>query len=679
VSKNFQAGRLQYFASEWEKITKDPVILDIVKHCHIQFINGTAPTQKLFSQPKFNEKQSLIIDQEIDKLLKLKVLSLALWDDQQFLSPIFLRLKKNNEYRMILNLKKFNENVQYHHFKMDTFETALTLIRKDMYLCTSDIRHAYYSIPVAYEHKRYFRFQWRGKIFEFNAVPNGYRDGPRIFTKLLKPVFAKLRADGHICTGFIDDSLLGGATYDECYNTACVSHDLLQKLGFLMNDEKSDIIPSQKVTYLGFIIDSVQMIVLLSQDKKANIVDICSKLSHAKIVTIRELAQVIGVLVSSFPAVDYGKLFYRNLEKAKIKALKENCGNYESVIKVSPGMRDDLEWWFSNIHSQVRVIDRGTPSEEIQTDSSLIGWGAVFHGNSFGGRWTLEEKLNHINVLELMAIFFALKALVDKVRNTHVKILSDSSTAVCYINNMGGIRSDKCNEVSRDIWLFCMSEGIWLSCAHIPGVKNEADIPSRQFKDHIEWEIKDEIFEKICKIWQKPDIDLFASRLNNKLPIYCSWKPDPYATYIDAFTLDWGILKCLYIFPPFSVVSRCIRKIQTDRAKAVIIAPLWPTQAWFSLLMKILVDLPVILPRTTRLLRTMNQDQKHPMSQKLVLMACKVSGVYTEHRVFLEKQPILSCHHGVAPQNASTKCIFRDGYSSVIDKRLIPFRFLSKM
>lgn len=679
MSEPFVAGRLKNFAFEWKKLTNDPVILDIVEHCHVKFINDIPPRQNKFSQHDFNAQETQIIDNEIEKLKQMKVLVPAEWDEHQFLSPIFLRPKKNNEYRMILNLKNLNEYVPYHHFKMDTFETALTLVRKNMYMCTSDIKHAYYSVPVAEEDQRYFRLQWKGKILQYTCIPNGYREGPRLFTKLLKPVFSKLRADGHICTGFIDDSFLGGNTYDECLNTVWVSHGLLERLGFILNLVKSMVVPAQRVIYLGFIIDSILMVVILPQEKRENIVALCLKMQNKKTAKIREVAQVIGVLVSSFPAVDYGKLFYRKLEKGKIEALRKNYGNFESEMFISNCMRQDLEWWINNIHLQVRVIDRGNPVVEIQTDSSLAGWGAVFDGKPFGGRWSIEESENHINVLELMAILFALKALVDRLENKHVKVLSDSTTAVCYVNNMGGIKSDKCDAVSRDIWFLCMSKGIWISCAHIPGVENEADTPSRQFKDNIEWELKNEVFEKICCIWKKPDVDLFASRLNNKLPVYCSWRPDPGASYIDAFTTDWGKFDYSYIFPPFSVLARCVRKIQTDKVKAVIIAPLWPTQVWFTVLMRILVDIPVILPRTTQLLTSPNQDQEHPMSKKLVLVACKVSGDPIENEVFRKRQPVLSCHHGDLPQNASIKCIYRDGYCTVVDKTLIQFQFLSKM
>ena len=74
-------------------------------------------------QCRFNEKETLIIQNEIQKLLDISVLIVVKNSEEQFLSPIFLRPKPNGEYRMIMNLKKFNEFVPYHHFKMDTFET----------------------------------------------------------------------------------------------------------------------------------------------------------------------------------------------------------------------------------------------------------------------------------------------------------------------------------------------------------------------------------------------------------------------------------------------------------------------------------------------------------------------------------------------------------------------------
>lgn len=92
---------------------------------------------------------------------------------------------------------------------MDHFETALNLVSKNMFFAVVDIRKAYYSIPIASEQQIYFRFLWRGKIYQYLAMPNEVSPGPGLYTKLMKPIYAKLHNDGYVSTGFIDDSLLG--------------------------------------------------------------------------------------------------------------------------------------------------------------------------------------------------------------------------------------------------------------------------------------------------------------------------------------------------------------------------------------------------------------------------------------------------------------------------------------
>lgn len=55
-----------------------------------------------------------------------------------------------------------------------------------------------------------------------------------------------------------------------------------------------------------------------------------------------------------------------------------------------------------------------------------------------------------------MVLLFALKSLSGKLRNKHIKILSDSTTAVRYIASMGGVRSLDCDKVTREIWNWCL-------------------------------------------------------------------------------------------------------------------------------------------------------------------------------------------------------------------------------
>ena len=312
----------------------------------------------------------------------------------------------------------------------------------------------------------------------------------------------------------------------------------------------------------------------------------------------------------------------------------------------------------------------------IITDSSRSGWGAVLGETKIGGHWTKLELKYHINALEMKAVYLALQAFLPKISGKYVKIMSDSSTAVNYINNFGGVKSIACNEIAKQIWKLCLQSNIWLLCAYIPGKENPADGLSRHFKDHLEWELKQDVFEKICEHCEYPNIDLFASRLNKKVQIFFSWKPEPEASFIDAFSIDWKEFELCYCFPYFSMIGRCIQKVQNDRAHVILVVPLWTTQTLFPVLMSLLVDHPIILPRVEKILQLPHKEGTHPLAKQMVLIICKVSGNVTEIGGFQNQLPGFLVRHGEHLQNVNTKSILSDGFSSVTNRKLIKFRFL---
>ena len=180
-------------------------------------------------------------------------------------------------------------------------------------------------------------------------------------------------------------------------------------------------------------------------------------------------------------------------------------------------------------------------------------------------------------------------------------VQSDNTTTVAYINAMGGIRSTDCNDMALQIWQWCQGRNIWLSSCHIPGSTNiEADKESRQFNTSIEWSLNTEVFQDIKHMLGPFHIDLFASRLNFKVSNYVSWKPDPNAKYVNAFLMNWENYY-FYAFPPFSVIATCLQKVEQDKASGVILVPLWQTQPWFTILLHLLVDYPLLLPQSNTL------------------------------------------------------------------------------
>ena len=676
----FVAGQLKSYSNEWRKITSDPIILQAIEGYKLEFDSGISPVQERLPRPyKLTEEEILVVDTEINTLLMKGVIVPSPYERGQYVSNIFTRRKKNGAYRMILDLSELNSYIKYRHFKMDTFECARTLVTRNCYMTSLDFRDAYYSVPIADCDRKFLKFIWKGQLYHYTSLPNGLSSGPRMFTKILKPPFAKLRSLGYIITGYIDDSLLIQQSKEKAEQAAKVSAAFLEQLGFSIHTEKSVFEATQVIEYLGFTINSIEMKVLLPLTKRLEIKEVCHNLLAQRRHTIRSVAATIGKIVATFPAVQYGPLHYRALERDKIGALKHNNGHFDRHMYISDEAREDLQWWINNIDSSYSVIYRGKPDLQITTDASGLGWGATDGSSEIGGRWNdCEAKMaenNEINYLELLAVFLALKSFCAHMCNVHVKLQSDNRTTVAYIEHMGGSKSPKCNTLAKQLWEWCIERSIWLSVSHLPGVQNVvADRKSRVFDEQTEWMLDRQVFHKICESLQfDPEIDLFASRLNTQLTRYVSWKPDPGAEFVDALSLQWNDIQ-FYAFPPFCLIGKCLQKISEDNADGILIVPKWPTQVWFPRLLNMLIEEPIVLPRMQSLLTNPVTNDLHPLNDKLILLACRLSGNPLKPLAFQQQLQILSCHLGDSLLNHNIMATSIDGLNFALEGRLITCR-----
>ena len=104
-------------------------------------------------------KDAQIISCEINKLLSKGVITKASHSVGEFISTIFTRPKNEGSHRLILNLKKLNEYIVYHHFKMDSLQSAVQLMKPNCWMAVLDLKDAYYSVPIATEDRKYLRFE----------------------------------------------------------------------------------------------------------------------------------------------------------------------------------------------------------------------------------------------------------------------------------------------------------------------------------------------------------------------------------------------------------------------------------------------------------------------------------------------------------------------------------------
>ena len=234
------------------------------------------------------------------------------------------------------------------------------------------------------------------------------------------------------------------------------------------------------------------------------------------------------------------------------------------------------------------------------------------------------------------------------------------------------------HSIAKELWCWAKDKHLWISASHVPGVDNSAaDDLSRKMNDDTEWMLNPVYFQALTAIVGVMDIDMFASRINRQLPQYVSYTPDAQAIAVDALSLLWtDTNKVYYLFPPFSIISRCIQKIVTDKVEtAILIAPLWPTQVWFSVLLQQTCAQSYILPSNRVVLMPTDQNRIHPV-RKLKLGAFVLSGntsrVQDYHKTLLTS----SCNPGENPPYYNMGHISKNGCYFVTGRKLICLQHL---
>ena len=676
---NFYGGKIKDFLTFWRQFSSDPFFEKFLMGDFLEFIDFPScpcPPPNL----RLSQSDQLALDRTIQEFIDCNIVEACLpTSGPCFYSPYFPVIKPDDSARFILNLKKLNPHVQYNHFKMDTMADMLDLMFENCFFAKIDLKNAYFSIPVRPEDRDWFRFTWRGGHFRFTCLPQGFSPAPRIFTKLLKPIFSYFRSVGIITIHYLDDFLFLSDSAESL--TLIVDYVLstLDSLGLTINFGKSCLIPTQRIEFLGFILDSVSMSVSLTRSKQEKIYGLGSSLLKKVSVTIRDLAVFIGNVVAASYGVRRAPLRFKYLEIFKIRALQSFNDHvpfhrvYDQVVKLDGRALDIISWWCNNIFDLTNPLTVPSIGLVLVTDAATeCGWGAHIGDVQTYGHWSAEEKeLEHCNLLELKAILFGLKALCNDLADIHIRIRSDNTTAVACINKCGSIKEGLL-DVSIDIFDWAESRNVYLSAAHIRGIHNEgADSLSRVANVDTEWRLLPSVFKKLLLVFGTPKVDLFASRINSQLDVYFSWHPDPSAVVTDAFTVHWADFYG-YAFPPFRLLGRVLRKIIKDRATVLVVMPLWPTKPWFTIALSLLIATPRLISKGSLYLP---QDPlcRHPLDRTLVMGALLLSGNRSLSRDFREKLPPFSLAPGGGVRSNSIGRISSDGVYFVTEGALVQF------
>ena len=338
-------GRLSHYYRNWCQVSKDPWVLETVQGYRLEL--QSQPQQRTHPIFHLDSSRAEALTRAVRELMDKRAIQPVL-NQRGFFSPMFLVPKGEGSWRPVINLRSLNIYLVLHHFKIEGISVVKSLIQKGDWMVKLDLKDAFLSVPIHSTQRRYLRFQWEEQAWEFQTLPFGLSSAPYVFTKLLKPAVATMHRLGMRLVLYLDDMLILAQTIQmtrECLATAL---ELLLSFGFIIN------------------------------------------------LTVQ-------------PAILPAPLFYRNIERLKIQALREQR-SYDAKITLTEGAKSDLHWWASEMEKKNgRNIQILQWDMVLQSDASMEGWEANNLGVSTGSLWTQEEQRHHINYLELLAAFLALK------------------------------------------------------------------------------------------------------------------------------------------------------------------------------------------------------------------------------------------------------------------------------
>lgn len=593
-----RAARVVSLRANWMKITNDPLILDILRQGLSWKL--TAPLIPMRSAAAKRWDMALRLPatfrphliKELQTLLSEDIIAIS---SKSGIFNVFFPVAQvkagKMKLRWCISPRFLNQRILVPTFRMESIAELRSMILPGDYAVSVDLSKAFYHVGLSQLLRRCLKFRAFGMTFEFKAMPFGPAFAPYVFTRLMKPVIRHLRTQGVRISIYADDILILNQDPETLSLHLAKTLDLLNDLGIEVNSEKSHLIPSQKLEHLGVLFRFDQHR-FYSPNSKLRAISKEARRLLAETPTFRKIASILGKMSSCVPSTPPLRMRKQNLQ-----VLLNECDNrWDHPCPLSPQATKDL--LFLSTHKNLYRMN-GAPIASpttwdfvLTTDASPSGWGASLqlpNGNllTTKGHWSQQESSMSSNAKELKALvlaFFAWKQYFR--RKVSILFRTDNTTALSYLKKMGG-PLEHLREILLPLSRCIIRRRLICSYTHIPGHLNRlADRLSRARLDHHNWTLDPDLFSTLETMFGHHTIDLFASRLNTKIPRFASRLPDPLSLACDAMSLHLSYENC-YAAPPFPLIPNLLRKLAAEKARATLILPHWPTSTWWPMLLQL--------------------------------------------------------------------------------------------
>jgi len=620
-------ARLASFWEIWQRKGAHPWVVKVLREgFRLEFSNKPklSSTPNVQSAATANPSKDTVLQGLIgDLLTKGAIEPVRDHTTPGFYSRLFFVPKKTGGSRPIIDLSTLNESLVVPKFKMETVASIRLGLEMGKFAFSLDLKDAYFHVPIHPSSRKYLRFQFREETFQFRALPFGLSSAPWIFTKVMGQVKALAQEDGIQLFLYLDDWLGQSPSPSQAHRDIRSLVLLCEQLGLVINWEKSELIPMQVFDFVGTTVNLVAGSIRPTEAHLKEVIEVAKQFLSSDGRSANSWQHLLGVLGAQDRFIPFGRFHLRFLQWHLADHWSAHRDPPHRTIPVSNEIKQHLAWWTVPSHLSKGVPLAPPPHNlRVYTDASTQGWGAHVEGVELQGLWSAQERLLHINVLEMRAIRLALCRLPLSAEHS-VLVATDNSSVVAYINKEGGTRSRSLWMESQLLFQLVFQLGCRIRARHIPGRLNViADQLSRQGQVlPTEWSLHPEVVKSLFDLWGTPHVDLFATRHNNKCQTFVSPVPDPLALDADALSLSWERMSA-YAYPPHQIMPQVLLQFKrTSVCRLILVAPRWPNQSWFPELSSLSQQAPLPLPARWDLLKQPQSNLYHNAPEFLQLHA----------------------------------------------------------
>ena len=287
----------------------------------------------LFPLPPSREEQN-IIDIEIQEMLTKGAIELVSSPSSPgFYSKIFTIPKASGGFRPILDLAPLNTYLKKIKFKMDSPQTIRKEVKQGDWACSLDLKDAYFHIQICKNDRKWLRFAWKGLVYQYKVLPFGLSLSPWAFTHLVKDLLEKCRIQKTRLHTYIDDWLVLAPSRALCQDRTSALKSLASNLGFVINKEKSELVPSQSFTYLGMVFDTRNQTVCPTETRLLATRNLLDSLLTQPQSTARCISKALGMIESLSLLLPLGRLHKWPLHREFSSRFNQSKDRWNKMIQ----------------------------------------------------------------------------------------------------------------------------------------------------------------------------------------------------------------------------------------------------------------------------------------------------------------------------------------------------------